>query len=635
MSEEDFQTLKTQQGLLVDFGAFGQKFIDLLNLCERDERSTNPKFQLQIYTKDPLPFDHNNACLNINEINTFKHLCHLQLTFMPGNDSDVKKYLANCLQQLRESHVRLGKEYDESKTSLHQRLESTQNALSQKSNELDRLKIEIETQTERLNNKYQQEINFEKEKSLQNQYQTQQKYEKEKKELEMNFTKIQKQLEQRLGEFEGQNKDLVDKKYKNESQLQELRSKYSSLAEEHNSLKQELQAIRKQNTNLDSDLHQNERAANLLRTRIAVLEQEVKDKDELYHRTQDLLTNEQSLKKTYEDVSIERGNEIKKLQANANQQNGEVNKGNEIIKSLQMKLQNLQKKLKIKNDTICRQEKVVVDNQREVGELKSELKSVQESLRGVSEENKDLKNMLNKKTLELEEAVKTIKKEEFMIQWLNKQITETKMSGNENVAPSIQFKPFGTLSSSTTTTTTTTVPSSLNNTRLTNLHDYTNGTISNGILRTGSLNKNNSEPAFEHQQRQQYQQTTNNYIKNLNSSSSSSSSSAAIGVATTGQSNRLDPKYFLPQASTGGLDSTSATTLSIKTTRPLSGSVDTTKLSTTNGGGGGVRINKQLIQPQQISPNGFNQQQAPINNTYAALMGKSNPSLASAYFPTN
>ena len=43
MSEEDYQTLKAQQGLLVDFGAFGQKFIDLLNLCEKDERCDNPK----------------------------------------------------------------------------------------------------------------------------------------------------------------------------------------------------------------------------------------------------------------------------------------------------------------------------------------------------------------------------------------------------------------------------------------------------------------------------------------------------------------------------------------------------------------------------------------------------------------
>ncbi len=107
MSEEDYQILKIQQGLFVDFGAFGQKFIDLLNLCEKDERLDNPKFQLQIYTKDPLTI---------------------------------------ALQGLRESYNKLSKEYDECKMSLLQRLESTQQVLSQKSNKLDRLKIKIETQ---------------------------------------------------------------------------------------------------------------------------------------------------------------------------------------------------------------------------------------------------------------------------------------------------------------------------------------------------------------------------------------------------------------------------------------------------------------------------------------------------------
>ncbi|KFM80839.1 Spindle assembly abnormal protein 6-like protein, partial [Stegodyphus mimosarum] len=33
LSEEDFQILKVNQGLLVDFPAFSQKFIDLVELC--------------------------------------------------------------------------------------------------------------------------------------------------------------------------------------------------------------------------------------------------------------------------------------------------------------------------------------------------------------------------------------------------------------------------------------------------------------------------------------------------------------------------------------------------------------------------------------------------------------------------
>ena len=41
----------------------------------------------------------------------------------------------------------------------------------------------------------------------------------------------------------------------------------------------ELQTIRRQNSNLDSDRHEKDKTLNHLRTRVAVLEQELKDKE--------------------------------------------------------------------------------------------------------------------------------------------------------------------------------------------------------------------------------------------------------------------------------------------------------------------------------------------------------------------
>ncbi|XP_077496414.1 uncharacterized protein LOC144107286 [Amblyomma americanum] len=38
LTEEDFQSLKAQQGLLVDFLSFPQKFVDLLELCSKDDQ---------------------------------------------------------------------------------------------------------------------------------------------------------------------------------------------------------------------------------------------------------------------------------------------------------------------------------------------------------------------------------------------------------------------------------------------------------------------------------------------------------------------------------------------------------------------------------------------------------------------
>ena len=39
--------------------------------------------------------------LNVVETNSFKHLTHLSLKFLLGNDVDVKKYLAGCLTSLK------------------------------------------------------------------------------------------------------------------------------------------------------------------------------------------------------------------------------------------------------------------------------------------------------------------------------------------------------------------------------------------------------------------------------------------------------------------------------------------------------------------------------------------------------
>jgi spindle assembly abnormal protein 6 len=81
---------------------------------------------LQFFSKEPLPFDHGHASLNVIEINPFKHLVHLSLSFTPGNDADVKKYLATCLKTLREDYNKLNRQLDETKLSLTQKLENTQ-----------------------------------------------------------------------------------------------------------------------------------------------------------------------------------------------------------------------------------------------------------------------------------------------------------------------------------------------------------------------------------------------------------------------------------------------------------------------------------------------------------------------------
>ena len=46
-----------------------------------------------------------SSTLNVVETNSFKHLTHLALKFLPGSDSDIKKYLADCLKTLKVSFL--------------------------------------------------------------------------------------------------------------------------------------------------------------------------------------------------------------------------------------------------------------------------------------------------------------------------------------------------------------------------------------------------------------------------------------------------------------------------------------------------------------------------------------------------
>ena len=59
----------------------------------------NCRFVLHLMRSEPLAQGLAELCLV--ETNPFKHLTHLALKLQPGNDTDVKKYLATCLKSLQ------------------------------------------------------------------------------------------------------------------------------------------------------------------------------------------------------------------------------------------------------------------------------------------------------------------------------------------------------------------------------------------------------------------------------------------------------------------------------------------------------------------------------------------------------
>ena len=75
-----------------------------------------------------------------------------------------------------------------------------------------------------------------------------------------------------------------------------MKSKLSSIEEEHVRAKQDVQSLRKQNASLDAEYHEQEKIINQLKMRVAVFEQEIKDKEQVLAKSTDLLGAEQDKK---------------------------------------------------------------------------------------------------------------------------------------------------------------------------------------------------------------------------------------------------------------------------------------------------------------------------------------------------
>uniref|UniRef100_G3UQJ2 Uncharacterized protein n=1 Tax=Meleagris gallopavo TaxID=9103 RepID=G3UQJ2_MELGA len=307
-------------------------------------------------------------------------------------------------------------------------LSYTQQSLSEKSRELDKLKNEWTSYTAALTSKHTQELTAEKERALQAQTQYQQQHEQQKKELESLHQRSIQQLQNRLSELEVINKDLTERRYKGDSAVRELKAKLSGVEDECQRAKQEVVSLRRENTTLDAECHEKEKLINQLQTRVAVLEQEIKDKDQLVIRTKEVLDATQEQKVILEENTEKNKVILKSLRLQLSRcQLNFLRFANEIIKKLQGDLKTLMSKLKLKNTVTIQQEKLLAEKEERLQKEQRELQETGQCLRMKEEEVCKLQEQLETTIQKLEESKQLLKTNENVITWLNKQLNEVQM----------------------------------------------------------------------------------------------------------------------------------------------------------------------------------------------------------------
>ncbi|KAM5149080.1 spindle assembly abnormal protein 6 homolog isoform 2-T2 [Mantella aurantiaca] len=435
ISEDDFQSLKLQQGLLVDYTAFPQKFIDLLHQCVNEENKDAPRFLLQLSYSGPV-LGSSPTQLDVVETNSFKHLTHLSLRFQPANDIEVKTYLATCLRSIKEEKCVLQQTLKRTEEDLSRQLLCAQQALSDKINELEKLRNYSSVKISDLTSHHTTEITSEKEKAHQAYTQLLQQYEQQRKEFDCSLQKSTQQMQSRVNELEQSNKELLERRYKAESSIRELRSKFQGLEEDLQRAQQKVSSLGRENTALDGECHDKEKEINRLQTRLAVLEQELKDKDQIVQRSNEILSATQQQKTGLEASTEKKVAQIGKLEATIQSLSAELLKANAIIKKLQGDLKTLMGKLKLKNSVTVQQEKLLSEKEKIIQEGEKKIVDVQRSFHGKEGEIEKLQERLQETEQKLEESKELLKTNENVISWLNKQLNETHSVGfNPSNAP--------------------------------------------------------------------------------------------------------------------------------------------------------------------------------------------------------
>jgi len=131
-----------------------------------------------------------NSILQIIETNSFKHITHLSLNFIPGNDSSIKKYLSDLVKETKLENKNLKMKLEKSVTQLSGQLENSENRVAELTTELENLKLNNSETVSKLKVQYSEDLLRIKEQML-----------KEREELRVSLEKDKSQMEDKYNEM--------------------------------------------------------------------------------------------------------------------------------------------------------------------------------------------------------------------------------------------------------------------------------------------------------------------------------------------------------------------------------------------------------------------------------------------------
>ncbi|XP_022115034.2 spindle assembly abnormal protein 6 homolog [Pieris rapae] len=424
----DYEELKKQQGLLIDFDNFPSQVVRLLQQC-----TANNMFLILHQIN---PDDYN---FEVVEHNEFKRLVHLSLKTGPATDHDVKQHMSETISELKKTLISVKSSAAHNEALINDRC----GKLEVKIHELTMALSKMEEDKLRRESEYQESLRQEKDRLAQEKLQLQKSADLNAKNVlassQENLNKKDKQIDE-LHYSCRQMKETISQL---ERQISEKNQRTNYLEKEVQKFHLEVTTLSSKNTSLEREVNDREKQIHNLNIKCSSLEKTVKDNSDVI---KELTENVQSL--TLEKNSLERRLSLSESLASRNNEaaqstSEQLLKANQIISKQNSDLIEMKDKLLCRTAIALEQEKVIERNSKEIEELTSQIKSFQETIEKQQTDVETWKEKCELNELTVRDRDETIKNNNMVIQWLHKKLEETNTQTTDrhktNVASSTPY----------------------------------------------------------------------------------------------------------------------------------------------------------------------------------------------------
>lgn len=431
VSEEEFQVLKVDQSILVDFSEFPSKFIELLQSCVTAADDDAPKFSAGLVSTTDGTF------LSVVETNQFKNLTHLRLEFRAGNDTAVKKYLAKELEKAKGQRDRMQEQLAAQVKNHHESIaHSDETALG--------LRQELEKATSELNGLRLQHATVSaemREQSAQFQQEMRVAHESEKRDMSRMHTEREASLVGQAEELRGRLERLEADRSSLQGTSRELATKLQSAEHELSIVREDLTRQREENKASDRVRHEQDKTIQQNAVRLSTLEQQVSDGKDMAAQLTQLVESANAQKSGMEEQLRMMRSTNTSLSDKCKSYSLEVSKANSVIEHLHDELKAAKTKLKVKSAVVMQQEQVVGDKDKTIRDREQTIKGLEVNLSEREGAISILESKLSVADSRIKEAERTLQSNQQVISWLNKEVNDAQMSSRGAYSAALSFRP--------------------------------------------------------------------------------------------------------------------------------------------------------------------------------------------------